>query len=64
MSQFTEDEIFKLKQLICTHKNLRDDGIRCSCCGDYDKKCKQCDKIEDHTCNDHNTEDGYCNSCR
>jgi hypothetical protein len=61
----TDDEIRKLKMLVCDH-DITVDSIHClcSCCGRPDKICFNCDKFLEHECDDHDTEDGYCGSCR
>lgn len=77
-NQFTKEEIqrlkiianedyIKLKQLICSHSDTYpyyEYGTNCSCCGQTNQKCSECGLVIEHECNDHDTEDGYCNSCR
>ena len=62
--QFTDEEVFKLKQLVCSHQNTKDKDWKCSCCQQFNQICEDCGLEIEHTCNDHDTEDGYCNSCR
>lgn len=68
--QFSNEEVFKLKQLVCSHENTRDYGtqkswyIDCSCCGQQDQYCTDCKLVIEHECNDHDTDDGYCDTCR
>lgn len=67
MSDFTKEEIHKLKQLVCDHQTIPNEYLitySCSCCGKYDEKCVKCGLIIEHECNDHDTEDGYCLNCR
>ncbi len=59
-------EISKLRMLICDHDNAvaPQNEFSCSCCGNIDKLCPDCGKHLVHECCDHDTDDGYCGSCR
>jgi len=62
--ELTEDEIFRLRQLICEHIETTDkDSFSCTCCGEKDQECIKCHKEIEHECYNHE-EDGYCVSCR